>query len=70
LFLLIKLYESLKKPFLEPILKLLVMLDFIVNFLPVKEMNQCDMLLHTIQKQKMKELWDNGEDEVWENYKK
>jgi hypothetical protein len=32
-----------------------------------KESNQYDEFLHTIQQQKMKELWDNEEDEVWEN---
>ena len=32
-----------------------------------KERDQYDKFLHTIQKQKMKELWDNKEDEDWEN---
>ena len=32
-----------------------------------KERNQYDKFLHEIQKQKMKELWNNKEDEVWEN---
>ncbi|MFI5422039.1 MAG: hypothetical protein ACHQ1H_13825 [Nitrososphaerales archaeon] len=29
--------------------------------------NQYDRFLHTIQQLKMKELWDNEEDEAWEN---
>ena len=29
--------------------------------------NQYDEFLHKIQQQKMKELWDNTEDGVWEN---
>ena len=29
--------------------------------------NQYDEFLHTIQQAKMKELWDNEEDEAWEN---
>ena len=32
-----------------------------------KMKNQYDEFLHKIQQQKMKELWDNPEDEVWEN---
>lgn len=33
----------------------------------VKQSNQYDEFLHKIQQQKMKELWDNKYDEVWEN---
>lgn len=29
--------------------------------------NQYDEFLHKIQQPKMKELWDNKEDEAWEN---
>ena len=29
--------------------------------------NQYDEFLHKIQQEKMKELWDNAEDEEWEN---
>jgi len=29
--------------------------------------NRYDEFLHRIQKPKMKELWDNPEDEAWEN---
>ena len=32
-----------------------------------KKKNQYDEFLHTIQQVKMKELWDNDEDEAWEN---
>lgn len=35
-------------------------------FIKMKERNQYDEFLHKIQKQKMKELWDNKEDEEWE----
>jgi len=33
----------------------------------VKKRNQYDEFLHKIQQAKMKELWDNKEDEAWEN---
>ena len=36
-------------------------------FVAVKERNQYDKFLHQMQQQKMKELWDNKEDEAWEN---
>ena len=36
-------------------------------FKEVKKRNQYDEFLHKIQKTKMKELWDNKEDEAWEN---
>ena len=32
-----------------------------------REENQYDEFLHEIQRLKMKELWDNEEDEAWEN---
>ena len=35
-------------------------------FLTMKQRNQYDEFLHKIQQEKMKELWDNPEDEVWE----
>jgi len=31
-----------------------------------KTVSQYDIFLHNIQQQKMKELWDNKEDEAWE----
>ena len=35
-------------------------------FKSIKEKNQYDEFLHKIQQKKMKELWDNKEDEEWE----
>jgi hypothetical protein len=32
-----------------------------------RKANQYDEFLHEVQKAKMKELWDNKEDEAWEN---
>ncbi len=36
-------------------------------FKNVKKRNQYDEFIHKIQQQKMKELWDNKEDEAWED---
>jgi len=36
-------------------------------FINVRQRNQYDEFLHKIQQPKMKELWDNKEDEVWEH---
>ncbi len=36
-------------------------------FRNVKNRNQYDEFLHKIQQAKMKELWDNTEDEAWEH---
>ncbi|MFH1591951.1 MAG: hypothetical protein ABIB47_01140 [Candidatus Woesearchaeota archaeon] len=36
-------------------------------FIKIKKRNQYDEFLHKIQQPKMKELWDNKEDEAWEN---
>ena len=36
-------------------------------FKGIKKRNQYDEFLHKIQHAKMKELWDNKEDEAWEN---
>ena len=33
----------------------------------VKKRNQYDEFLHKVQQTKMKELWDNKEDEEWNN---
>ncbi len=33
----------------------------------IKKRNQYDEFLHKIQQAKMKELWDNSEDEAWED---
>ena len=38
----------------------------VTAFLAVKKQNTYDEFLHKIQQSKMKELWDNKEDEVWE----
>jgi hypothetical protein len=35
-------------------------------FIAIKERNQYDEFLHKIQQPKMKELWDNKEDEIWD----
>ena len=35
-------------------------------FLSVKQNDQYDKFLHEIQKEKMKEVWDNKYDEIWE----
>ncbi len=37
------------------------------TFIILKESNQYDEFLHKIQQPKMKDLWDNKEDEIWEN---
>jgi len=37
------------------------------TFITLKQRNQYDEFLHKIQQPKMKELWDNKEDEFWEN---
>ena len=39
----------------------------LTNYIKLKERNQYDEFLHKIQQPKMKELWDNKEDDVWEN---
>lgn len=36
-------------------------------FAETKKRNQYDEFLHRIQQPKMQELWDNKEDEVWED---
>lgn len=36
-------------------------------FRNIKKKNQYNEFLHKIQQAKMKELWDNKEDEAWEN---
>jgi len=36
-------------------------------FLEAKKRSQYDEFLHKIQQPKMQELWDNKEDEAWEN---
>jgi len=41
--------------------------NMIKLFKNVKNRNQYDEFLHKIQQPKMKELWDNEEDEAWES---
>ena len=36
-------------------------------FKNIKSKNQYDEFLHKIQQQKMRDLWDNEKDEVWNN---
>ena len=36
-------------------------------FVGLEKRNQYDEFLHKIQQPKMKELWDNKEDEAWEH---
>ncbi|MBN4049202.1 hypothetical protein JYT91_01150 [archaeon AH-315-M20] len=36
-------------------------------FIALKQRNQYDEFLHKIQQPKMKELWNNKDDEAWEN---
>jgi hypothetical protein len=42
-------------------------LNLIKNAKETKKRKQYDEFLHTIQQAKMKELWDNEEDEAWEH---
>ncbi len=37
------------------------------TFIKLKGKNQYDEFLHKIQQPKMKELWDNKDDEAWED---
>ncbi len=41
--------------------------NMIRTFKDIKKRNQYDEFLHKIQQTKMKELWDNKNDEAWEN---
>jgi galactose-1-phosphate uridylyltransferase len=36
-------------------------------YVAVKNNNQYDEFLHKVQQQKMKELWDNPDDEAWDH---
>ena len=44
-----------------------LVLKMINVFENLKKRNQYDEFLHKIQQPKMKELWNNKEDEDWEN---
>ncbi len=41
--------------------------EMVKVFKTIKKRNQYDEFLHKIQQAKMRELWDNKEDEAWEN---
>lgn len=41
--------------------------NMIIIYKNVKKKNQYDEFLHKIQQAKMKELWDNKEDEAWKD---
>lgn len=43
-----------------------IILHMIKVYAEVKKKDQYDKFLHNIQQRKMKELWDNKEDEAWE----
>ena len=63
-----KVIEQLKKAKEYPRQTYNELLDKMSNlFIKLKQRNQYDEFLHKIQQPKMKELWDNKEDEVWEN---
>ena len=44
-----------------------VILDLVGVVKNERKSSQYDEFLHTIQKSKMTELWDNTDDEAWEN---
>ena len=44
-----------------------LILELTKNYKNAKLRNQYDEFLHKIQQEKMKELWDNKEDEAWDN---
>ncbi len=59
--------EKLKKAKEYPRQTYNELLEHALNvFMSIKKNNQYDEFLHKIQQPKMKELWDNKEDEVWE----
>lgn len=62
-----KVIEKLKKAKEYPRQTYNELLDKAVSvFISVKKRNSYDEFLHKIQQPKMKELWDNKEDEAWE----
>jgi len=63
-----KVIELLKKAKEHPRQTYNELIEKITNvFITLRKRNQYDEFLHKIQQPKMKELWDNKEDEVWEN---
>lgn len=62
-----RIIELLKKSREHPRQTYNELLEKMANiFIKMKERNQYDEFLHKIQQSKMKELWDNKEDEAWE----
>ncbi len=63
-----KVIDKLKKAKEYPRQTYNELLDKAVSlFLEVKKNNTYDEFLHKIQQAKMKELWNNKEDEAWES---
>ena len=63
-----KMVEKLKKAKEYPRQTYNELLDKAVTaFMSFKKKNSYDEFLHKIQQPKMKELWDNKEDEAWES---
>jgi len=63
-----KLIEMLKKAKENPRQTYNELIEKMIKiFIKFKERNQYDEFLHKIQQPKMRELWDNKEDEEWEN---
>ena len=63
-----KVVEKLKKAKEYPRQTYNELLDKLVSvFITAKKSNSYDEFLHKIQQPKMKELWDNKDDEVWES---
>ena len=63
-----KTIEKLKKAKEYPRQTYNELLDKAISvFSAVKKKNSYDEFLHKIQQPKMKELWDNKEDEAWES---
>ncbi|MBI3035875.1 hypothetical protein HYY71_06150 [Candidatus Woesearchaeota archaeon] len=63
-----KIIEKLKKAKEYPRQTYNELVDKAVSvFIAVKKKNSYDEFLHKIQQYKMKELWDNKEDEAWES---
>jgi len=60
--------EKLKKAREYPRQTYNELLDRMVSlFLSAKKRDNYDKFLHKVQQAKMKELWDNKEDEVWDS---
>jgi hypothetical protein len=63
-----KIIEMLKKTREHPRQTYNELIEKMINtYNSVKMKNQYDEFLHKIQQEKMKELWDNKNDEEWQN---